>query len=263
MPTFLHPSTSPSSLTELPPRLLLRGGGTNEEGRGRGSTRRSSAPSGGDATEEPGDSGIRWEEREADSDWVEVGSPRSSVTRVEGGRGSLVFSGGMSSTFLRSCGADRYIIAADTKAVDGGPTNESTRSRHRGRALYAGLLTLVVLGYTVWITFEAVYAVVRLGGTGRGVVRWVEVGVGSVAVVGCGICIVWLKVSPSFSCVEALAEGVRRHVVHRTFPSSHSSAHRRRSSSTLFSQSPTSSSSSSSSPKWRIDVLGASTTHGI
>lgn len=73
--------------------------------------------------------------------------------------------------------------------------------QHRLRriALWAGLLTLVVLGLTGWFVFETVWALVSAGARGRGVVRWVELGVGLFALHGSAFVVPWLRVSFYFS----------------------------------------------------------------
>lgn len=74
----------------------------------------------------------------------------------------------------------------------------AVQRKHRHLALCAGALTLLATGFSFFVVFEAVWAVVDKGGKGRGVVRWVELGIGLACIAACVVVVGWLKVR-SFS----------------------------------------------------------------
>lgn len=73
----------------------------------------------------------------------------------------------------------------------------ASQHRRRRNALWAGLLTLVVLGCTGWFSVETVWALISAGARGRGVVRWIDLAVGLFALHAVVPIIPWLRVSLS------------------------------------------------------------------
>lgn len=61
--------------------------------------------------------------------------------------------------------------------------------------VFAGLLTVSILGFTIFYLFEVVWAIIFAGVKGRGVLRWVELGCGIILVLGGIMTVAWLRVS--------------------------------------------------------------------
>lgn len=72
----------------------------------------------------------------------------------------------------------------------------AAQHRRRKLALWAGFMTLLVLAATGWFVIEVVWSLITSGAQGRGVLRWVELTAGLVALLAIVTVIPWLRVSP-------------------------------------------------------------------
>lgn len=71
----------------------------------------------------------------------------------------------------------------------------AAQHRRRKLALWAGVMTLLVLAVAGWFVIEVVWSLITSGGQGRGVLRWAELTAGLVALLATVAVIPWLRVS--------------------------------------------------------------------
>ncbi|KAM0749473.1 hypothetical protein T439DRAFT_381795 [Meredithblackwellia eburnea MCA 4105] len=87
--------------------------------------------------------------------------------------------------------------------------------KHRHLALWAGVLTLLTFGFSIFYVFEAIVAIVRRGGHGQGKVRWVEAGLGCLVCLLCLVVIFWLQTRrPSPLCILAVCSAFLSIIIH-------------------------------------------------
>lgn len=84
-------------------------------------------------------------------------------------------------------------------------TPRTSLAYRRHRSLWAGLLTLLIGGYSAFVLFEAIWGIASRGDDGRGVVRWIQVVIGLIAAAVCMLVVLWLQTRrPSTFSVAAL-----------------------------------------------------------
>lgn len=71
----------------------------------------------------------------------------------------------------------------------------AAQRKRRHNSLLAGVLTIVVLGLSIWFLTETVWALSEDGGHGRGMIRWLQLGCALAAVGACAAVVPWLRVS--------------------------------------------------------------------
>ncbi|BGP43253.1 hypothetical protein JCM10450v2_007398 [Rhodotorula kratochvilovae] len=96
------------------------------------------------------------------------GNDESGGTGAERGEAMLAFPG----ADFGVVGPDAHLLLQELQRL----RTSLALKRRRRTGYIAGALSLIVLGVTAWFEVEACWALVKSGGSGRGALRWVEMG---------------------------------------------------------------------------------------